>query len=60
MKGFLAFLFSGIALLLSSCSASPALSENPHYATVTYEESPFQAVVASDLHYISPRLHDEG
>jgi 3',5'-cyclic AMP phosphodiesterase CpdA len=61
MKRWLALFLAGVSLLLSGCgSSASSVSANPHYAETNFEEAPFRAVVASDLHFISPSLTDNG
>lgn len=36
------------------------MTSDPHVATSTLEEEPYRVIVASDLHFISPSLTDNG
>jgi 3',5'-cyclic AMP phosphodiesterase CpdA len=61
MKRFLLFILGGVSLLLSGCAnTTSSFSNNPHYAEASFEETPVTLAVASDLHFISPSLTDNG
>jgi 3',5'-cyclic AMP phosphodiesterase CpdA len=61
MKRFFFVFAAGVSLLLSGCGNSAnSLANNPHYAETSFEEAPLTVAVASDLHFISPSLTDNG